>query len=136
MDRIIATNLSGKKANEILSGVIGQMSDGMYENSRYYEGFWPFVDIDKGKIIISSDPYHYMCRTYYYNKFREMTDDEVKEFFAKLIKKILQQEARDNDIPVRGFFKSGNNFKTQYLNYYEEITVDNCVKVYNTLVSH
>lgn len=134
--RIIKTNLTGKKANEILSSVIGQMSDGMFENSTYYEGYWRFVDIDDSNNICvdtNRSKYSWYGRDYK-NKFYHMSDIEIKRFFAKLIKRIAQEELRDNGIPVRGQFKEGNNFLTKYLSYYEHATIGDCVTVYNTLV--
>ena len=135
-ERVIKTNTSGKKANEILSAVIGQMSDGMFENSRYYEGYWMFCDIDDGNnICVDDSSCDYSFNRWYENKFYNMSDKEIKLFFAKMIKRIIQQEMRDKEISVRGQFKLGNTqFKTEYLNYIEEITVDDCVKVYNALV--
>ena len=117
--RIIKTNANGNAANEILNGVIGQMSDGMFENSTYYEGYWRFVDIDQNNnICINKKHYHISYGGHEtYNRFIYMTDTEIKEFFAKLIKRIIQQELRDSDIPVRGMFKKGNMMLTKYLNY-------------------
>ena len=133
--RIIKTNISGKKANEILSGVIGQMSDGMFEDSKYYNGYWMFVNIDKNNNICIDKRWSVdrWGRTIY-NKFYGKKESWVKEFFANMIKRIIQQELRDNDISVRCKFKKGNMMETKYLNYYETVTVDDCVNVYEMLL--
>lgn len=133
--RIIKTNISGKKAHEILSGVVGQMSDGMFENSAYYNGYWMFVNIDENNNICidtswSIDRWSRTVR----NKFYGKRETWVKKFFADMIKRIIQQELKDNDVPVRGQFKRGNMTETEYLNYYETITIDDCVKVYEMLL--
>ena len=138
--RVIETDIgTHEKANEILDGVIGQMSDGMFENSSYYEGYWRFVKIDNANNIIVDIAYGTAVRgfgwiRYYTNKFYNMTDTEVKQFFAKMIKRIIQQELRDDGVSVRGQFKKGNMRETNYLNYYETITIDDCVKVYEALM--
>ena len=134
-ERIIKTNTTGKKAREILGAVIGQMSDGMFEGVPYYDGYWMFVNIDDDNSICIDQTY-YVDRwdRRYINKFYGMTDKAIKEFFAKMIKRIVQEELRDNNISVRGQFKRGNMRLTQYLNYYEDVTIDDCVEVYDVLM--
>lgn len=134
-ERIIKTNVTGNIANEILSSVIGQMSDGMFEGSRYYEGFWMFVEIDSlNNICVSSKYGVNRWGKYYGNKFFNMSDNEVREFFARMIKRIVQQELRDKNIPVRGEFKKGNKRLLEYMNYREDVTIDDCVTVYDALI--
>ena len=137
MSRIIATGLVGNKANEILNGVIGQMSDGMYENIRYYEKYWMFVEIDENNNIVVDDAdheFHYGYNRYTPNGFYHLSDNQVKAFFAKKIEDICKEELRDNGIPVRGKFKANCPIETKYLNYYETITMGDCWNVYNILL--
>lgn len=135
MERIIKTNLDGEIANEILNGVIGQMSDGMFEESNYYNGFWMFVHIDESNNIHVSKFWGKTCwNKYYRNKFILMSDYEIKEFFAKMIKRIIHQELRNNNISVRGKFKKGNMMQTEYLNYDRNVTINDCATVYDALM--
>lgn len=133
MDRIIETNISGKKANEILRSVIGQMSDGIWENSGYYTGYWPFVTIsDSNCIKISESSWNDFWNCY--NKFKYMKDKEILEFFAKKIKQIVQTELRYKNIPVRGEFKKGNDRRLHSLDYNEIIIINDAVEVYDALM--
>ena len=134
-ERIIKTNVTGNVANEILNSVIGQMSDGMFEGNGYYEGFWIFVEIDRfNNIRVNTNYGVSRWGKYYKNKFFHMSDNEVREFFARMIKRIVQQELRDKNIPVRGEFKKGNKRLLEYMNYREDVTIDDCVTVYDALI--
>ena len=42
---LVATGLKGYKNYSILNNIIGQLSDGMWENSRVAEHYWPYVEI-------------------------------------------------------------------------------------------
>lgn len=137
-ERIIKTNISGNKGNEILRSVVGQMSDGIWEDSSYYTGYWLFVDIDDYNNICVYDKKYYSHDTYYgkpvRNKFYSMPDDEVKKFFARMIKKIVFEELKDRNINRRKQFKLGNSLELSYMNYRECVTVSDCVEAYNTLM--
>lgn len=130
-ERIIKTNISGKKGNEILRSVVGQMSDGIWEDSSYYTGYWLFVDIDDNNNICVYDKKY--C-SHGRNKFYGMSDDEVKKFFARMIKKIVFEELKDRNIDRRKQFKLGNSLELSYMNYRECVTVSDCVEAYNTLM--
>ena len=59
--KLIDTGLAGDKAKDILDSVIGQMSDGMWENSPAMEHYWPFIDVEmKGRRVyfaVSTEPW-------------------------------------------------------------------------------
>ena len=78
-ERIIKTNTNGKKANEILSAVIGQMSDGMFENSRYYEGYWMFCDIDDGNNICVDDREREFVEFYFNMKMESLLNENSND---------------------------------------------------------
>ena len=102
--RIIETGLDerNKKYNEILRSVIGQLSDGMWENCNRYQGYWSF-DEETGKnnkIIVSNEPYTwetYGRRLYKYkNPYHKMTDQKIRKFFANKIKYLVREELKYN----------------------------------------
>lgn len=108
-NRIIETGLENTKVNnEILASVIGQMSDGIWENSSRLNGYWAFSSIKDGNIAISEDRWDYYTNAR--NPYRQMTDDKIKEFFANKIKQIVKRELADKyDDKVRErFFKAHN----------------------------
>lgn len=80
---------TGIKANDkflnILSSVIGQMSDGIWENTRSMEKYWKSLDYrtDASGYIIIEDR-HYVCA------------DPV-DFFANKIKQIIKIEIDDGN---------------------------------------
>ena len=73
------------KRQNILSSVIGQMSDGIWENTRSMEKYWKSLDYGK-------DPSGYIWLDDRYG----VTAD-VYDFFANKIKKIIQIEIEDGN---------------------------------------
>ena len=115
---------TGIKANdkfkEILSGVIGQMSDGIWENTRSMEKYWKSLSyaVDPAGYIIIEDRYH--------------TCANPVDFFANKIKQIIKIEADDN--PGSGIrWERDCAATTVYLNYTETITIGDCYKLYEAL---
>lgn len=115
---------TGIKANskftEILSSVIGQMSDGIWENTRSMEKYWKSLSytVDPAGYIIIEDR-HYVC-------------SNPVDFFANKIKQIIKIEAEDN--PRSGIEWSRTcSATTVYLNYTETITIGDCYQLYEAL---
>ena len=115
---------TGIKANdkfrEILSGVIGQMSDGIWENTRSMEKYWKSLSytVDPAGYIVIEDR-HFVC-------------SNPVDFFANKIKQIIKIEAEDS--PSRGIrWERDCAATTVYLNYTETITVGDCYKLYEAL---
>lgn len=128
--RRVETGLSGKKNDEILNSVIGQMSDGIWENSPRMDRYWRNVEIENSTdgvlIVVNGDKWDYS------NGFREMTDEEVKKFFANKIKQIIKIEMEDGSL--KGSWARDNMEVSSYVGYEEEITVSDCYKAYETLL--
>lgn len=106
--RIIKTGLKTQKECDILDGVFGQLSDGMWENSRAAEGYWPYIDADlkNGEVVLTvSNSYRYDGRPT--NKLLDMSDDDVKKWLAKKIKQVIKEEGLD--------WKRDNSDETEYL---------------------
>lgn len=107
-NRIIKTGLKTQKECDILDGVFGQLSDGMWENSRAAEGYWPYIDADlkNGEVVLTvSNSYRYDGRPT--NKLLDMSDDDVKKWLAKKIKQVIKEEGLD--------WKRDNSDETEYL---------------------
>lgn len=136
--RKIATNTFSKKANDMLNSVIGQMSDGIWENSKSMDKYWMFASIERdvdGENVIeisaaTGKPY---CNRYIYNGFFDMPDDQIREFFAKKIKQIAKIELKDND-KTSGWKRNNTEFKTCYLSYDEEISIADAYLCYEFLL--
>lgn len=137
MARIIHTGLYTKKADEILNSVIGQMSDGYWENSPSMDKYWKFACIRKAEddevlISVSEDSYdHCFHGTPTCNGFLHKTDFEVLAFFADKIKFIAKLELKDEN--SKSSWDRSNLTELDYLNYHETITVQDAYLVYETL---
>jgi hypothetical protein len=129
--RIIKTGLKTQKECDIIDGVLGQLSDGMWENSRAAEGYWPYIDADlkNGEVVLTvSNLYH--SGGYLDNRFLKMPDDDVKKWLAKKIKQVIKEEGLD--------WKRDNSDETDYLDTSwrkskQPSTVADCYYVYEVL---
>ena len=129
--RIIKTGLKTQKECDILDGVFGQLSDGMWENSRAAEGYWPYIDADlkNGEVVLTvSNSYRYDGRPT--NKLLDMSDDDVKKWLAKKIKQVIKEEGLD--------WKRDNSDETDYHDTEwrkskQPTTVADCYYVYEVL---
>ena len=130
-DRIIKTGLKTQKDCDIIDGVFGQLSDGMWENSRAAEGYWPYIDaeLENGEVVLKVST-AYRSYDHRANKLLDMDDDAVKKWLAKKIKQVIQEEGLDWD--------RGNDEETDYLDTSWRksklpSTVADCYYVYEVL---
>ena len=129
--RIIKTGLKTQKECDILDGVFGQLSDGMWENSRAAGGYWPYIDaeLENGEVVLKvSTAYRKYGEPY--NKLLNMPDDEIKKWLAKKIKQVIKEEGLD--------WKRDNTEETDYLDTEwrtskQPSTVADCYYVYEVL---
>jgi len=112
---LVATGLKGHKNYSILDNVIGQMSDGKWENSRVMEHYWPFVEIamdDSDNVIImvhkpgskgkygSTSGYfareNSNCNNWFVNPFKNIkcSHSLIREFFAKKLQALVADERK------------------------------------------
>lgn len=133
--RYIETGLTGKINEEILDSVLGQMSDGIWENSPSMEKYWRFVNIeeDNGELLIVVDAEsgkydNYSRRGFTENGFYNMSPSDIKKFFAHKIKKIVYEEIGNTQ------WTRDNNTHLDYLSYYEDVQVKDAYKAYETLL--
>ena len=152
-NRKIKTNLEATNKNyESLRSVVGQMSDGIWENSPRVEGYWRFATIEKSddnKIVIAVSTiytisYSNIYGKYYHgnkcliNRFADMTDDKVKAYFANKIKQIIKKEESNlkeyyNDTSKDLSWRKDNQQKCDYMGYKETITVADAYAAYKNL---
>ena len=137
--RTINTKLYGDRADEILSAVAGQMSDGLWENSRGYDKYWTNFSVkrlDDNRIVfvINTSSYSHYCRRCLENPFYRMSDNEFLTWYAGKLKTVIRSEAHDNNWP-KGWWKRNNTTnKSIYLNYKLDITVADIYCVYDELL--
>ena len=90
--RIVNTGLPNTETNQtILSSVLGQMSDGMWEETysrRDREGYYRCADPEGSDIKITD-------RRWVVNPYTRMSDAKILRFFAKKIRQVCLQELKD-----------------------------------------
>jgi len=137
--RTINTKLYGDRAYEILEAVSGQMSDGLWENSRGYDKYWTNfrvkrLDDNSIVFVLNADSYTRYCDRYLENPFWRMKDAEFLAWYAGKLKTVIRAEAKDNNW-TKGWWKRTNTTnKSIYLNYKLDITVADIYCVYDELL--
>ena len=110
---------ANNKFMEILNSVIGQMSDGLWENSNSMKKYWQSLScsVDPDGYIIIEDR-HNVCTN-------------PADFLANKIKQVIKAEAECN--PSRIQWSRTCQGTTAYLSYTEKITVGDCYHLYEML---
>lgn len=137
--RAISTGLKGKMAYNVLSNVIGQLSDGIWENSRVMCHYWPYANIsmnDDESVDIVIDERWTNGRSGYCNKFKGMSPADIKDWFAKKAKAVVNNEAKDCPNRNLKFNKKNNevlDYMSDHLNPDGRIKVSDVYEVYKAL---
>ena len=129
--KLVSTGLNDKKAEDVLESVIGQMSDGIWENTSQMNRYWNYADIveENGELFIKVDTEDYS------SGFKGKTDDEVRRFFANKVKQIAK-------IYIDDYRHNNNNLKwdrnctekCEYLDYNSGVTIQDAYRVYDKLL--
>ena len=132
-DLIIHTGLSDKKAEEILKSVIGQMSDGIWENSRGMERYWTNCDIGTEGTELTIN-----IKQGYGSGFYGKSEEQIKNFFANKIKQIAETEIEDglnnSETGLSASWNRNDTTKSTYLSYKEDVTIQDAYRVYDKLL--
>jgi hypothetical protein len=141
--RTIQTPFSSTKAFEVLGSVLGQMSDGMWENSGRMDKYWRFIDVKQAvngnvylevsgeKSKMDGANSRGLCK-WIQNGFYDMSNEEILQFFAAKIKYIMCEELKDANV-ANGWRRNYEAFHTAYLNYKEDISVAEVYCIYDIL---
>lgn len=129
-ERIIKTGL-GLHYKDMLSSVIGQMSDGYWENTPMMRGYWEFVKTGTSgnEVTLNVDEVGWTLDgdRHIENRFYGMSDDAVKKFFADKIKFLIKEEGL-------GKWDRGNENETDFLSYGNpRYRVKDCYYAYEVL---
>ena len=106
---VIRTGMKDLVSKSILDNVLGQLSDGMWENSKSMEHYWPFAEIEmidnEVCVVIykpgSSKRFSYGrvndCCTNWFTRWDKLNSDptKIKKWFARKIKAIVNENAKD-----------------------------------------
>ena len=92
----IPTGLRDNKAKDVLDSVMGQLSDGIWENSPGMNKYWEHADID-----FIGNEINIVVDNSWGSGFRGKSPEEIKKWFAKKVKQIIKEEGlawkRDNE---------------------------------------
>lgn len=128
-ERIIKTGL-GSRYKDMLDAVIGQMSDGYWENTPMMRGYWKFVTTGTSgnEVTLNVDAVSGARDgdRHIDNRFYGMSDDAVKKFFADKIKFLIKEEGL-------GKWARDNEETTDYLSYSDPYRVKDCYYAYEVL---
>ena len=129
-ERIIKTGL-GLHYKDMLNSVIGQMSDGYWENTPMMRGYWKFVKTGTSgnEVTLNVDEVGWTLDgdRRIENRFYGMSDDAVKKFFADKIKFLIKEEGL-------GKWDRGNENETDFLSYGNpSYRVKDCYYAYEVL---
>ena len=116
--RITTHIKSTEKRLDILGSVMGQMSDGIWENTRSMEKYWKNLDFgtDASGYIYLDDS-HEVCT-------------DVCEFFANKIKQIIKIEIDDGNTPGLQWSRDCS-VSPRYM--HGNVTVGDCYELYELL---
>ena len=125
--RIIDTGLTGPIQKDILASVLGQLSDGRWQNSPRMNPYWQNADVemdgDDVVLVIKKHAFPYYA----------MSDDQIKQWFAKKIKFIIKEEfGKGRNV----WSRTNTKQMTDYLShkYPSQTSVADCYFAYDTLM--
>lgn len=118
-----------KKANkylDILESIVGQLSDGIWENSPV-RNYWENINYEQkdNQIYFTTNPYNYS------NPFNRKNDIQIKEYLANKMKQIAKIEMQDYS--SKGKWARNNESILDYLGYDEKVSVADVYELYDML---
>ena len=128
MKRIIDTKVPTTAVNkDIFHGVIGQLSDGIWENSPACTAYWVCCDIDADgdtiKLVIDSEPTVRWGNEYINNRYFRMSDTDILYYFIRKMLQIVKIEGRDNGDERLYLMNAHNQTVCEYLDYTSGVKV-------------
>ena len=126
-ERIIETGLKGPIQKDILLSILGQISDGYWQNSPRMDMYWKNIRIDEqaGNVIIVVNDQAF--------PWYAMSDEDILQFFGKKIKFLIKKEFEGN----KGAWKRTNTKDmTIWLShaYPSKTSVSDCYQAYDILM--
>lgn len=140
--RKINTPFFSKKAYEILRSVLGQLSDGLFENRRSYTKYWVNFNVERranGQVYFAVNKcrYEVFSGNYYFNPFKEMSSAEFLNWIAAKLKAVIVAELKENSISLKeGWKRDNTTLESEYLSCNENITIADIYVVYDWLKGH
>lgn len=119
---IVHTGFSDEQTKDILKSVIGQLSDGMWENTPSMKRFWMYMDFDtdgnEAVMKFNTDTWK--------SGFKDKDINQLKKWLAGKIKQIVKEEDLD--------WSRDNTEICRYLDRGSGVTVRDAYRVYDRLL--
>ena len=118
----IKTSFSDDKTEEILESVVGQISDGIWENSRGMDRFWQWMDVyrEGNEVVVKFNTSNFE------SGFKNKDEQQIRKWLANKIKQIVKEEGLEWD--------RNNTEKCDYLGYKAGVTVQDAYRVYDRIL--
>lgn len=144
--RIINTGLTDSASLNVLLSTLGQLSDGIWENSNVARHYWEFAEVemidDEVCLVIKKDSYDFHsgnCRPTenYFRTRMHLDPTSIKKYFANKVRAVVRENAKD--YPSRGIKCTAKcevalDYMSDYDNHDNEIRACDAYKVYKALI--
>ena len=90
MEIKVDTGLKGQFDKSILDSILGQLSDGYWENSSRMEKYWKNLDVE-----LENDKVMIVAPNYYRMLFGWNDENDIKKFFARCLKTFVKHAIDD-----------------------------------------
>ena len=122
---------------EVISSVLGQLSDGIWENSSAMDRYWMFADVDGTDLDISDKMYD-NSYSYYRNPVRNgfygKSEKEIKDWFANKAKQVVKIWAEDYGKDPKDVWDRNNTDEVTYMGHHRmDVTVADVYECYDFL---
>lgn len=123
---------------QVISSVIGQLSDGIWENSSAMNKYWQFANVNGTNLEIDDELYirerDYSYRSYrtksIRNGFAGMSEGQIREWFANKAKQVVKIWAEDYGKDSKAVWDRNN---TDEVDYMHNVTVADVYECYDFL---
>ena len=118
---MINIDLGNSTNAKIIEAVLGQLSDGMWENSPAMDKYWTYANIEGNTLVVNNE----RLESGFYNK----SEDWIKGWFASKLKKVCQEEVGNN----KAGWNRMNTAISDYISYHHDVTISMCYACYDFL---
>lgn len=145
--RIINTGLTDSASLNVLLSTLGQLSDGIWENSNVAEHYWQFAEVEMidGEVCLVIKKDFYDCNSgnrrpteNYFRTRLNLDPTSIKKYFANKVRAVVRENAKD--YPSRGIKCSAKcevalDYMSDYDNHDNEIRACDAYRVYKALIA-
>ena len=119
---MMTISLGNTTRARIIDGVIGQLSDGKWEDSPAMNKYWQYCHTEGTDLIIDNDKWD--------SGFRGRAEAWIKHWFAGKLKAVVQDEVGNNK---QGWSRDNMEI-SEYISYNHDMTVSHCYECYDYLL--